>query len=402
MFDHKRPYNELPLLPPSQDIETPAILKACVPAAEALGRLREAVRGLPDPMILINTLHLQEARASSEIENIVTTNNDIFSALSSPASPMDKDTKEVINYKRALFLGVEKLKEKNLLTTNLLEKICTTITNNETNIRQTPKRSLKNQQTGEIIYTPPEGEERLRNLLSNLEKFIHNHQDILPLIKMAIIHYQFEAIHPFSDGNGRTGRILNILYLMQQELLDLPILYLSRYFLDHRTDYYFLLNAVTQENAWEPWIIYTLNAVQKTAENTLDMIYKIQKLKEEYHSMTQEDKTLHRLIDLIFELPYIRIKNVMDRLEITRVTATKYLRKLNYVSVGLLTKTSHGKTTLFINAPLIRLIKTDDLDRVVSDIKENKNKIDEILDEVAEQVRVKLSAREAKPRPNRS
>ena len=402
MFDHKRPYNELPLLPPSQDIETPAILKACVPAAEALGRLREAVHGIPNPMLLLNTLRLQEVRASSEIENIITTDDDFFRALSLTASPTDPATKEVMNYSKALFLGVKKLKENNLLTTNLFEKICTTIRNKESYIRQATGTNLKNQQTEEIIYTPPEGRDRLRDLLSNLEKFIHEYKDIHPLIKMAVIHYQFEAIHPFHDGNGRTGRILNILYLIQQERLDEPILYLSRYFLDHRADYYRLLKAVTQENAWEPWIIYTLNAVQKTAEDTLNMIYKIQKLKEEYHSMTQEDKIPHRLIDLIFELPYIRIKNVVDRLEITRVTATKYLRKLNYVSVGLLTETSHGKTTLFINKHLILLIKTGDLDRVVSDIKENKNKTDEILDEVAEQVRVKLSARGFKPRPNRS
>ena len=358
MFDHKRPYNDLPLLPPSQDIETPAILKACVPAAEALGRLREAVHVIPNPILLLNTLRLQEVRASSEIENIITTDDNLFSALSLTASPTDPATKEVMNYSKALFLGVEKLKENNLLTTNLFKEICTTIRDEETNIRQATGTDLKNQQTGEIIYTPPEGEERLRNLLSNLEKFIHDHQDILPLIKMAIIHYQFEAIHPFSDGNGRTGRILNILYLMQQELLDLPILYLSRYFLDHRADYYRLLKAVTQENAWESWIIYTLNAVQKTAEDTLDMIYKIQRLKETYRSIIKKEKVPHRLIDLIFELPYIRIKNVMDLLQITRITATKHLRYLH--DRELLLERRFGNQILFINTPLVRLIKTGD------------------------------------------
>ncbi len=392
MFDPKRPYNDLPPLPPSQDIQTVAILKACIPANQELGKLKEAVKVIPNPMLLLNTLRLKEVKASSAIENIITTDDNLFSALSLKTTPIDPSTKEVMNYNNALFLGVKELSANSLLTTNLFEKICTKIKRQDSPIRQIMV-NLKNDNTGKIIYTPPEGEERLRELLANLEKFIHEHQEINPLIKMAVIHYQFEAIHPFHDGNGRTGRILNILYLIKQGLLDDPILYLSRHFIDSRNDYYRLLNEVTQKGAWEAWIIYMLNAVEHTARHTLDMVDKIKKLHQHYLWVMDNQQPKYSkvelkrgFIELIFELPYIRIRNVMERLKITRITATKHLRNLEMM--GILSEKQYGREILFINDPLIQLIKTGDLNQVRSDIKSQnlydqrtKIKIEDLLNE---------------------
>jgi Fic family protein len=241
-----RPYNTLPPLPPKAAIETTAILKSCIPARAALGELKQAAFRVPNQGMLITTLPLFEAQASSAIENIITTTDKLFRDAENEQNA-DPATKETYRYSRALFEGYEILRDDNLLTTRSVERICSTIKGVEMTVRKVPGIKLENSATGEIVYTPPEGENLLRDLLKNWEDFIHAETDLDPLIRLAVAHYQFEAIHPFTDGNGRTGRIINSLFLIQQGLLTLPILYLSRYVIENRADYYRLLQGVTRK-----------------------------------------------------------------------------------------------------------------------------------------------------------
>lgn len=252
-------WNAMPLLPPAREqIENIAILKACIPARAALAELKRAGELLPDQGLLANLLPLLEARASTEIENIVTTTDKLFQ-FADDAEHADPATKEALRYRTALRRGVEQLQHRPLCSNSAVE-ICSFIKEARMDVRKVPGTVLGNQVTGEVVYTPPVGEKTLRDLLANWETFLHQQDDIDPLIKMAIAHYQFEAIHPFSDGNGRTGRVLNLLYLIDQQLLSQPILYLSRYILQHRPDYYRLLTSVTREAAWQEWILFMLNA----------------------------------------------------------------------------------------------------------------------------------------------
>lgn len=252
-FNQNVPYNDLPLLPPDCNLETPEILKKAISAGRALAELKGLGNAIPNQSILINSITLQEARASSEIENVITTNDALFKAFATKTGQIDPATKEVLHYRSALWEGYNTLKTQNLLTTNVFIRLVQTIKQNDAGIRKTTETHLCNDKTGEIIYSPPEGENIIRNKLGNLETFIHADDGIDPLIKLSIIHYQFESIHPFSDGNGRTGRIINILYLVQQKLLNLPVLYLSKYIIEHKSDYYRLLRAVTTKQEWISW-----------------------------------------------------------------------------------------------------------------------------------------------------
>ncbi len=350
-----RPYNALPELPPAIDLETKTVLKQCVTARAALAKLSQAAALIPNPGVLINTLPLLEARASSEIENIVTTADKLFQHLRSEGAA-DPATKEALRYRHALLEGFETLK-KRPLNTRTAEFVCSRIKDIEMSVRKVPGTALVNQASGKVIYTPPETEARIRKLLANWERFLHEAEEIDPLIRMAAAHYQFEAIHPFTDGNGRTGRVLNSLFLVEQQLLPLPILYLSRYIIAHKDDYYRLLLEVTRQEAWELWILYLLRGVEETATWTTTKIEAIRALAAETveHVRAKLPKIYSReLIDVIFEQPYCRISNLVDAGIAARQAASRYLKAL--VSIGVLTERSVGREKLFLNPKLLKLL----------------------------------------------
>ena len=349
------PYLNLPTLPPKLEVETKAVLKQCIASRAALAELKQAAELIPNQAVLINTLPLLEARASSEIENIVTTTDKLFEHLRNEEHA-DPATKEALRYSRALFEGFQALNQ-HPLNTRTAEEICTHIKGVQMNVRRGSGTALTNDITGEIIYTPPEGEQALRDLLANWERFLHNEVDIDPLVRMAIGHYQFEAIHPFTDGNGRTGRVVNSLFLIEQNLLTLPILYLSRYIIQNKANYYRLLLLVTSEQAWEPWIIYMLKAVEETAIWTTAKIAAIKALSEHttQYVRTQLPKVYsHELVSLIFELPYCRISNLIEAGIAKRQTASQYLKQL--VDIGVLVEAPMTKEKLFIHPKLMQLL----------------------------------------------
>ncbi len=353
-----RPYNTLPALPPKVEIETRAVLKQCITARAALAGLKQAAVLIPNPAMLINTLPLLEARASSEIENIVTTTDQLFRHLRSEEQA-DPATKEALRYSRALFEGYKALKNYPL-TTRSAEQICTRIKGVEMTVRRTPGTTLMNDTTGETIYTPPEGEALLRDRLADWERFMHNETELDPLIRMAIGHYQFEAIHPFTDGNGRTGRVLNSLFLIQEDLLTLPILYLSRYIIQHKADYYRLLLQVTREQDWESWLIYIIKGVEETALWTTAKIAAIRALSEhtaEYVRVKLPKIYSHELVSLIFELPYCRISSLTEADIAKRQTASQYLKQL--VEIGVLNEVDVSKEKLFTHPKLMQLLTKD-------------------------------------------
>jgi Fic family protein len=358
-FDPALPYNDLPPLPPAHDVETKPVLKRCVSAGRALATLRQSAFLIPNQDVLINTIPLREAKDSSAIENIVTTNDQLFRYANVDAEKADAATKEALRYRTALLSGYHDLRNRPL-TTNVAIAICRAIKNADLSIRKTPGTVLRNQATGKTIYTPPEGEAVLRDKMANWEKFLHEAEDIDPLIRMAIGHYQFEAIHPFPDGNGRTGRVINILYLIEQKLLDLPILYLSRYINDHRTDYYRLLLEVTTKGAWEPWVLYMLSAVEETALWTVHKIEAIKALMDETvrHVSTSMPSLYSReLVEVVFTQPYCRIGNLVDLGIGNRNTAAKYLKEL--AAGGVLQSRKEGREQLYINARFLDLLMQD-------------------------------------------
>jgi Fic family protein len=356
-----KPFNDLLRLPPRPDIETRAVLKQCIPARAALAALKQAALLIPNQSMLINTLPLLEARASSEIENIVTTTDKLFQGIGSE-DQADPATKEALRYSRALFEGFQTL-ETRPLSTRTAERICSTIKGVDMSVRKVPGTALVNSATGATVYTPPAGEALLRDLLANWETYIHNEADLDPLIKMAVAHYQFEAIHPFTDGNGRTGRILNSLYLIQEGLLSLPILYLSRFIISRRADYYQLLQGVTRNGDWEPWLLYVLEGVEQTADWTTNKIAAINILSDvtAAHIRQRLPKIYsHELTNLIFKLPYCRISNLVEDGIAKRQTASVYLKQL--VEAGVLVEAETTKEKLFIHPRLLRLLTTDSND----------------------------------------
>lgn len=351
-------YNALPPLPPAADFESKGILKACIPARAALSELKQAGELLPNQGLLINTLPLLEAQSSSEIENIVTTSDRLFE-FAQQEGHADPATKEALRYRTALYQGYVALAQRPLSTSTAVT-VCSTIKNTGMEIRRIPGTRIANAGTGEVVYTPPVGEAAIRDLLGNWENFIHGEDDIDPLIRMAIAHYQFEAIHPFSDGNGRTGRVLNILFLIEKGLLSLPILYLSRYILQHRSDYYRLLTGVTRDQQWQEWIIYMLRAVTETAQWTTGKIAAVRALVEHTTSFVHDQLPSiysHELIDVIFQQPYCRIQNLVDANIAQRQTASTYLRKL--IGIGVLKEVTRGKDKLFMHPKLVHLMTTD-------------------------------------------
>jgi Fic family protein len=356
-----QPYFDLPPLPPIFEIETRAVLKACITARAALAELKQAGALIPNPAVLINTLPLLEAQASSEIENIMTTTDQMFRYVGDEAQA-NAATKEALRYSRALFDGFNALQDRPL-TTRTAEHICTTIKGVDMTVRKVPGTTLSNAATGEVIYTPPVGETMLRNMLANWEKFLHNEADIDPLVRMAVGHYQFEAIHPFTDGNGRTGRVINSLFLIQENLLTLPILYMSRYIIANKADYYRLLLKVTRENDWQSWLLYMIKGVEETAQWTTDKIAAIRELSEHTTEYVRERLPKiysHELVSVIFELPYCRINSLTSRNIAKRQTASLYLKQL--VDIGVLAEADTGKVVkekLFIHPKLMQLLTRD-------------------------------------------
>jgi Fic family protein len=353
-----KPYNELPHLPPDARIETLEVLKAAISANRTLAELKGKAETIPNQSILINSIILQEAKASSEIENVITTNDRLYEAFAAEDRNYDPQTKEVLRYREALWEGFNALKDRPL-STNLFIKLVQTIKQNEAGIRNTPGTVIANPNTGDIIYWPPEGEERIRKLLSNLEDYIHDEDNELdPLIQMAIIHYQFEAIHPFDDGNGRTGRILNILFLVMKDLLNLPILYLSEYIIQRKADYYRLLREVTEQKAWEPWLLFMLDAVQVTAKESMQRIDDIRELMDKTLEKARQELPSRvyskELIELLFEQPYCKIKFLVDQGIAKRQTAGDYLSELE--KAGILKSKKVGREQLYLNTELYELL----------------------------------------------
>ncbi|MBF6058293.1 protein adenylyltransferase Fic [Thiomicrorhabdus heinhorstiae] len=358
-WNPSKPYNDLPYLPPEQELETKAILKACISARAALAELNQSAKLIPYQSILINTLPLLEAQSSSEIENIVTTTDKLFQYAQEEQNA-DTATKEALRYRTALFTGYQELAKKPL-NTNTCIAICSQIKGQQMQIRKVPGTALASDKSGTVIYTPPEGEDIIRGLLGNWEQFIHNETDLDPLIRLAVVHYQFEAIHPFTDGNGRTGRVVNSLYLIQEELLTLPILYLSRYIIQNKQDYYQLLLKVTQEQAWEDWIIFILKGIEQTSHWTTNKIQAITQLAEhtrEYIKESLPKVYSYELVDLIFEQPYCRISNLVERDIAKRQTASVYLKQL--CEIGVLIETEVGREKLFIHSKLLVLLTQND------------------------------------------
>jgi Fic family protein len=359
IFDPAKPYNDLPPLPPAQDIETKPVLRKCVSAGRALATLRQAAKLIPNPDVLINTIPLREAKDSSAIENIVTTNDKLFRYADVDPERADEATKETLRYRTALLQGYQDIQHRPL-TTNAAIAICRAIKNVELDVRRTPGTVLRHRGTGEVIYTPPEGEGVLRDKLANWERFLHESDDIDPLIRMAVGHYQFEAIHPFPDGNGRTGRVINILFLIEQGLLDLPILYLSGYINDHRSEYYRLLLQVTTKAEWEAWILYMLAAVEDASVWTVNKTLAIKSLMEETvrHVSKAMPKLYSReLVEMVFTQPYCRIGNLVDAGIGNRNTVAKYLRELT--AGGILDSRKEGREQLYINSRFLDLLMSD-------------------------------------------
>lgn len=351
------PRNDLPPLPPPGEIETVPVLKAVIEARTALARLDESCSQLPDPSMLINIVPLLEAQASSEIENIVTTNDELFraahDALSQPQTPA---VKEALQYREALRVGSDAIK-KRPLGINTAMDVCSTIRGLQAFIRNTPGTFIGNPVTKERIYTPPEGAEVIQHHLDLWEKFLHTDHHLDPLIVMALQHYQFEAIHPFTDGNGRTGRILNMLSLIEGGLLRSPVLYLSGYIVRNKSEYYARLRGVTQRDQWDDWLLFMINACRITANWTLDLVNAIRSLQE------VTEQRIHKLIPrapaaefarLLFRQPYIRIENITESGYAQRQTAAQWLNLLAVEDVVTVEKI--GRSKVFINEPLTELL----------------------------------------------
>jgi Fic family protein len=345
-------------LPLDWDIETKTILKSLPSAHAALAELKGIASTMPNQSILINTLGLQEAKDSSAIENIITTHDDLYKSELNLDSYKSLNAKEVQNYIAATKTGFDLISKTGLLTNRIVLKIQEILEGNKAGFRKLPGTTLKNTSTGEIIYTPPQDPEEIKDLMSNLEKFINDKEacDFDPIVKMAIIHYQFESIHPFYDGNGRTGRIINILYLIQEKLQDLPILYLSNYIIKNKSDYYRLLQEVRTKNNWEEWLLFMIKAVNQTSRETIDLIINIRELMINYKHILRDNYKFYSqdLLNNLFKHPYTKIEFIQRDLNVSRITAANYLNQL--ADDKLLTKKKLGTANYYINDPLFKLL----------------------------------------------
>jgi Fic family protein len=358
IYNPEIPYNSLPLLPPQVEIENTVILKKTISASRALSELKGAITNLPNPTLFIDTINLQEAQASSAIENIITTQDELFKATIADKKNDNPATKEVMHYKDALWYGVEQIEKRPVLTTNLFIALAQIIKENQSSIRNAPGTQLKNPATKTVVYTPPEGENVIREKLKNLEDFIHAEDTIDPLVKMAIIHYQFEAIHPFFDGNGRTGRIILLLYLKMTGLLELPALFLSNYIIQHKAEYYANLRKVTEEENWQDWIMFMLDMVEKTALKGREQIAKIEELMNQMATEIQNKlpKIYSKdLMEELFRLPYTK-RSQLEKVGLGNLkTVGNYLKELE--KHGFLKSEQVGKEKLYLNFRLLEVLR---------------------------------------------
>ncbi len=362
LLNPKVPNNNLSFLPPEKFITTNPIFRQLIKTHKILAELKGYSELLPNKNIILHSITLQEAKDSSEIENIITTHDELYKAIATKGN--DKTAvKEVLNYKKALFKGMELIKARGFLSTNIIVEIQQEIEGNDAGIRKLPGTTLMNDKTGEIMYTPPDNENFIRNCLKNLEEFINTDDERLdPLVKLAMIHYQFEAIHPFYDGNGRTGRIMNVLYLVLTNLLSAPFLYLSSYIIQNKSDYYRLLRSVTTDEAWEEWILYILKAVEKTAEKTLSVSSNIVEIIEETSRKIKQEKSRiysKELIEILFSNVYCKISHLVESGIASRNIASKYLKELE--SIGVLKSEKVGKEIIYINIALYDLLKNQNM-----------------------------------------
>lgn len=345
-------------LPSIEQWETRAVLKKTAVAHRYLAELKGVAATIPNEEILINTLTLQEARHSSEIENIVTTQDDLYRADASDTAGISAATKEVQDYAIALKAGFNRVRSNHLIRLTDILVIQETLEKNRAGLRKLPGTTLKNSQSGTVVYEPPQHTDDIAHLMDNLVAYMNDDSlcEADPLVKMAIIHHQFESIHPFYDGNGRTGRILNMLYLVAQGLLDLPVLYLSRYLIQTKADYYVQLQQVRDTQNWEAWLLYMLDGIAQTAQETIDLIKKIKQLMQHVKIVMREQcPKIYRqeLLNNLFNHPYTKIEFVVDELNVSRITATKYLDQL--VATGLLDKSRVGRSNYYINTALMQL-----------------------------------------------
>ncbi|MTB53407.1 Fic family protein [Lewinella sp. W8] len=357
----KTPY-QLPYLPPATEkIQTIATLKKATSATFAIAELKGIAETIPSQQMLVNAIILKEAKDSSEIENIITSTDELYEALATKDSTVRPQTKEVVNYRRSIMLGFEIFKVQGFLRVNDIVNIQKDLINNDAGIRSTPGTVLKNDATGEVVYTPPQDKIEIENLLSNFIKYYNDKslRDGVPdLIWLAVLHFQFESIHPFYDGNGRTGRILNILFLIMNGMIDIPILYLSSHIIQNKPEYYRLLNQVNKTGEWEEWILFMLDAVEKTAIETKRQILAIRsQLKEKIALIKSRLPKIYsrELVELIFEQPYSKIEYVVNKLGVERKAASRYLRQLE--EVGVLKSKRVGRETIYINVDLFLLLK---------------------------------------------
>ena len=352
-------YNNLPNLPPATEVfESNRILKQLVKSSVVLAELKGMVNILPNPNILLNAAILKEAKASSEIENVITTQDKLYTALSANGIQIDSATKEVLRYREAMLYGMAFIKKNGFLTTNAIIEIQKKQEGNNAGLRRLPGTALRNSITGKVIYTPPDNIDDIQRLLRNFEKYINERDEVPYLIKMAIQHYQFESIHPFYDGNGRTGRIINILYLIMSGLIEKPVLYLSGYVIEHKSEYYQLLQEVRTKENWEGWILFILRGVEATSKVALNQVISINQLLEKTRLEVQKKAPKmysNELVELLFEQPYCKSEFLEKRLSVSRITAAKYLKTLE--SQKILKSQKVWKETLYINTALFELLR---------------------------------------------
>lgn len=365
-FDRTIPYNTLPELPIDEQYIDIEVLKKWGIASRALAELNKNILRIPNPTMLVNTISLQEAQSSTAIENIFTTEDELYKAVSDSIKEETANlaTKEVLRYRQALWGGYQKLKENNYFDESIFIQVFQEIKDTKQTFRSPQsqtviKRGNSDLRPGETIYTPPRGEGIIEEKIKNLVHFLNNNEEFDPLIKMAIAHYQFEAIHPFIDGNGRTGRILNLLYLVDQKLLSHPVLYLSQYIIQNKDDYYYLLSGVTQRNAWKPWLIYMLDAVEKTAKNTNQKIDDIlNQMEATYQYAKPKFKWYtHEFNLVLFSQPYIRQRLISKVLSInSRTTIVKYMHELT--QAGIVSQREDGREIFYLNDDLLKILQS--------------------------------------------
>ncbi|MBX0302012.1 Fic family protein [Cryobacterium sp. 1639] len=354
------PYNDLPHLPPQSEIETRTVLKLAIEARAALASLEQAAQGMPNAAVLINSIGLLEAQASSEIENIVTTTDELFKYAQAESAATDPATREALRYRTALYEGFRSVQVRPLSVSTAVE-VCTLIKQRDMGIRRLAGTYIGNPATHQAIYTPPTGESTIRDKLTNWQDFIHGDDDLDPLVTMAVAHYQFEAIHPFEDGNGRTGRVLNVLLLVSAGLLSQPILYLSKYIIENKSSYYRLLQGVTEDQDWQSWTLFMLEGIRQTSVSTVHKIRAIKELQQHLHEVlrdTMSGGVNADFLAVLFEQPYCRIASVMSRCSVSRPTATSWLNGL--VEVGVLLKVPVGRERLYVNTAFMDLLTRDE------------------------------------------